>query len=205
MTDESMQSGSVGESLHERDRRAHQRDLVGERVADVDVEHVGAARDLLRDVDLELREVARLELRLERLAAGRVDPLADDAERLVRADDDRPRRRLDDCIHSSPSRSFGMPSRWQRRAMPASRRKLIRCRPATPGSERACSASSHATSKHSASGSAARSQRSIDRGRDLDAGHVLVDVAQRVRRADEADRREERALLGEPLRRPPRA
>ena len=48
---------------------AHQLDLVGERVADVDVEHVGAARDLLRDVGLELREVARLQLRLERLAA----------------------------------------------------------------------------------------------------------------------------------------
>ena len=45
--------------------------------------------------------------------------------------------------------------------MPASRRKLMRWRPATPGSERACSASSHATSKHSASGSAAFSQRSM--------------------------------------------
>ena len=30
---------------------AHQRDLVGERIADVDVEHVRAARDLLLHVD----------------------------------------------------------------------------------------------------------------------------------------------------------
>ena len=45
----------VGEALHERDRLAHQPDLVGERVADVHVEHVGAARDLLGDVDLDPR------------------------------------------------------------------------------------------------------------------------------------------------------
>ena len=94
----------VGQALHERDRLRHQLDLVGERVADVDVEHVGAALDLLRDVDLELREVAGLQLRLERLAPGRVDPLADHAERLLRPDDDGPRPRLDDGIHSSPFR-----------------------------------------------------------------------------------------------------
>ena len=92
----------VGQPLHERDRLRHQLDLVGERVADVHVEHVGAALDLLRDVDLELREVARLELGLERLAARRVDPLADHAERLLRTDDDGLRPRLDDGIHSSP-------------------------------------------------------------------------------------------------------
>ncbi len=83
--------------------------------------------------------------------------------------------------------------------MPASRRKLMRWRPATPSSERACSASSHATSKHSASGSAALSQRSMIGGRDFDAGDVLVDVAQRFRRADEADGRDECALRGEAL------
>ena len=92
----------VGQPLHERDRLRHQRDLVGERVADVHVEHVGAALDLLRDVGLELREVAGLQLRLERLPAGRVDPLADHAERLLRTDDDGLRPRLDDGIHSSP-------------------------------------------------------------------------------------------------------
>ena len=92
----------LAEALHERDRLAHQVDLVGERIADVDIEHVRAALDLLRDVGLDLRQVARLKLRLERLAPGRVDPLADHAERLLRPDDDRPRRRLDDRVHSSP-------------------------------------------------------------------------------------------------------
>ena len=81
----------VGQALHDPDRLAHQRDLVGQRIADVDVEHVRAAGHLLGHVDLELREVARLEQRLERLAPGRVDPLADDAERLLRPDDDGPR------------------------------------------------------------------------------------------------------------------
>ena len=93
----------VRQRLHERDRLPHQCDLVGKRVADVHVEHVGAALDLLRDVGLELREIARLELGLERLPAGGVDPLADDAERLLRTDDDGLRPRLDDGIHSSPS------------------------------------------------------------------------------------------------------
>ena len=40
----------LAEALDERNRLAHQVDLVGERVADVDVEQVRAARDLLRDV-----------------------------------------------------------------------------------------------------------------------------------------------------------
>ena len=62
ITDESMHERQVGQPLHERDRRAHQLDLVGERVADVDVEHVGAAGDLLRDVDLDPRQVALLQL-----------------------------------------------------------------------------------------------------------------------------------------------
>ena len=80
-----MHSGRSVRPLHERDRLAHQLDLVGERIADVDVEHVGAARDLLRDVDLDPREIALLQLGLELLAARRVDPLADHAERRGRA------------------------------------------------------------------------------------------------------------------------
>src|SRR5439155_5775432 len=86
------------------DRLRHQPDLVGERVADVDVEHVRPAFDLLSDVELELREVARLQLGLERLAARRVDPLADHAEGMLRTDDDGSRPRLDDGIHSAPFR-----------------------------------------------------------------------------------------------------
>jgi len=79
----------VGQLLHERDRLSHQLDLVRQRVADVHVQHVCAAGHLLGDVDLDLGEVAGLQLRLERLAPGRVDTLADDAERLPGAD---PRR-----------------------------------------------------------------------------------------------------------------
>ena len=44
----------LAEALHERDRLAHQVDLVGERIADVDVEQIRAAGHLLRDVGLEL-------------------------------------------------------------------------------------------------------------------------------------------------------
>ena len=63
ITDESMQSGRSVSPCTSATACAHQLDLVRQRVADVDVEHVRAARDLLGDVDLELREVARLELR----------------------------------------------------------------------------------------------------------------------------------------------
>ena len=100
MIDESMQIGQVGQLLDERDRLAHQADLVRERVAHVDVERVGAARHLLGDVDLELGEVAGLELGLERLAPGRVDPLADHAERLLGPDHELPGSRADDGVHA---------------------------------------------------------------------------------------------------------
>ena len=66
--------------------------LVGERHAHVHVEDVGAAGDLLLDVGDDLREIACPKLLRERLAARRVDALADDAERLVGADDDFARR-----------------------------------------------------------------------------------------------------------------
>src|SRR5579862_6430953 len=92
----------LAQPLHERDRARHQPDLVRERIADVHVQDVRAACNLLRHVDLELREVPGLQLRLEAFATGRVDPLADDAERLLRTDRDRPRPGLDDGIHSSP-------------------------------------------------------------------------------------------------------
>ena len=98
-----MQSGRSVSSSIERDRPCHQPDLVRERIADVDVEHVGGL-DLLGDVDLDLREIACLELRLERLAARRVDALADDRERTVGTDDDRLRLRLENRFHSSPFR-----------------------------------------------------------------------------------------------------
>ena len=62
----------------------------------VDVEHVGAGLDLGQDVALDPAEVAVLHLLGQQLPAGRVDPLADDHERLVRADHDRPAGRPDD-------------------------------------------------------------------------------------------------------------
>ena len=78
----------VGVLLHEPDRTPEQVGLVGQRDAHVDVEHVGAARDLILDVRDDLGQVACSQRLGERLAAGRVDALADDAERLVAADDD---------------------------------------------------------------------------------------------------------------------
>ena len=62
--------------------------LVGERHAHVDVEHVGAALDLGLDVALDRRQVAGAQLLLEDAPAGRVDPLADQAERTLVPDDD---------------------------------------------------------------------------------------------------------------------
>ena len=49
---------------------------------------MSASGDLLLDVRDHLREIACSELLGEGLTAGRVDPLADDAERLVGADQD---------------------------------------------------------------------------------------------------------------------
>ena len=78
----------VGQALDQLHRLDHQIDLVGERSPHVDVEHHGATGHLLRDVDLDTRQVTGAQLILEDLATGRVDAFADDAERLVV---DRPR------------------------------------------------------------------------------------------------------------------
>ena len=74
-------------------------DLVGERGPHVDIEHHGAALDLLGDVDLYAGEVAASQLVLEDLAPRRVDALADDAKRLVVADDDLSCGRGQDGVH----------------------------------------------------------------------------------------------------------
>ena len=79
-----MHERQVGELLHHRDGLGEQLGLVGERDAHVDVEHRRAAGDLLLDVDRDARQVAAAQLLGEDLAAGRVEPLADEAERLVR-------------------------------------------------------------------------------------------------------------------------
>ncbi len=77
----------VGEALDEADGRRHELRLVEEGDAHVDVEHHRAAGDLVAHVGGDPREVAGPQLVLEERAPRRVDPLADDAERLVVADD----------------------------------------------------------------------------------------------------------------------
>jgi hypothetical protein len=82
----------VGQRLDEPDRLGQDRRLIGKGDARVDVEHVGAGLDLGDRVALDPREVAGLHLLHEDPAAGRVDALADDHERLVVADHDLARR-----------------------------------------------------------------------------------------------------------------
>ena len=82
-----------------------------------------------RDVELDLRQVARAQLLLELLAPGRVDPLADDAERLVGPDRDRLRRRTQNRVHALSS--SGSARRCRRSASPrsvTSRATLSSCR-----------------------------------------------------------------------------
>ena len=83
-----MQIGTSVASATVRSMSCQQLGLVDERDAGVDVEHVGAGRDLGEGVDGHRRQVAAAQLLGERLAPRRVDALADDAERLVVADDD---------------------------------------------------------------------------------------------------------------------
>ena len=84
--------------------------------------------------------------------------------------------------------------------MPASRRKLIRCKPATPGSDRACSASSQAELEAFRLGILGLLAALDHLGRDVDAGHLLVDESQRRRCSHHADRWQDRCLCREPLR-----
>ena len=113
--DESIESGQVGQRLHELDRLRQDRRLVGERDAGVDVEHVRAGLDLGDRVALDPREVTGLHLLGEELATGRVDALADDHERLVVADDDLAGRGADDGVggagHAGSTTSSAGPGR----------------------------------------------------------------------------------------------
>jgi len=92
--------GLTGEKLlDQRHGAAHQLGLVGQRGAHVHVQQHGPAVGLFLDVDLDPGQVAVAQLQLEDLPAGRVDPLADDRERLVAADADRLGRRGQDGVH----------------------------------------------------------------------------------------------------------
>ena len=86
-----MQSGMSVWSCSSRIILREQLGLVDERDARVDVEHVAAHGDLGVGVLDHAIEVAVAQLGREGLAAGRVDALADDAERLVDRDRDGPR------------------------------------------------------------------------------------------------------------------
>src|SRR4029079_4273495 len=79
-----------------RDRLPQCRRLVREWDPGVHVEHVGTGLDLGECVALDPAEVADLHLLREDVATRRGDPLADDDERPVVADDDLARRRSDD-------------------------------------------------------------------------------------------------------------
>ena len=81
----------VGVVLQQPDHLREQLGLVDQRDARVDVEHVRAHGDLRVRVLDHAIQVAVAQLLREGLAPGRVDALADDAERLVDRDRDGPR------------------------------------------------------------------------------------------------------------------
>ena len=155
----------VGQALDQRDRLAHQRDLVGQRVADVHVEHVRAARDLLRDVDLELRRSPAWSWAWKAfrpVGLMRSPMMQNDCSAPMTTVLDRDWRTVSNVFLSSACRD-AEPLAEPRDA--GSRRKLMRCSPATPG-RRARVLGELAGEPRStrASGSAARSQRSIIAG-----------------------------------------
>ncbi len=78
----------VDQRLHQLHGLGEDARLVRERNAGVDVQHVRAGRDLRERIGLDLAVVARRHLRRQPFASGRIDPLADDAERLLEADHD---------------------------------------------------------------------------------------------------------------------
>ena len=88
----------VRQRLDQLDRPGEDGRLVRERDAGVDVEHVGTRGHLGQDVTLHAAEVAGLHLLGQQLSTGRIDPLADDDERPIEADDDLARRGTQDRV-----------------------------------------------------------------------------------------------------------
>ncbi len=91
-TELSMQSGTSVRCLHQFDDLDHQVRLgplgLDAGDADIDVQNVGARRDLRQGITLDAAEVAGQHLGLQLLAPGGVDALADDDKRFIRSDDD---------------------------------------------------------------------------------------------------------------------
>ena len=77
--------------LHQPHRPGEQIRLVRQRHAHVDVEHMSAHRDLILHILDHLGQITRPQRLRERLTAGRIDPLPDDAKGLVGPDQDLPR------------------------------------------------------------------------------------------------------------------
>ena len=92
----------VDQRLHQLDRVGQDPRLVGQRDAGIDVEHGGAGGNLGQGVGLDRAVVAGGHFSGELLAAGRVDALADHAERLIEADDDFLLVRTDQCVGHDP-------------------------------------------------------------------------------------------------------
>ena len=112
-----MQIGRSVSALHQLDRLGQQLGLVGQRDAHVDVEHVGAALDLRLDVALDRGQVAGAQLLLEDPAAGRVDPLADQAEPPAVADHDLLGGRPEDGLEGLSRHAGTFARRWVIRAL----------------------------------------------------------------------------------------
>ena len=93
---------AVGDALDDLDQLRHQHrldkvvvgiarilgHLAGKHCAGIDVENCRAGLDLRDRVSGDTGEITTLQFFVEDLAAGRVDAFADDAERLIKSDDD---------------------------------------------------------------------------------------------------------------------
>ena len=76
----------IGDRLHQFNGVGENARLVGKRNAGVDIQHLGAGRDLRSRVGLDAAVVADFHFRGQDFAPGRVDALADNRERPVETD-----------------------------------------------------------------------------------------------------------------------
>ena len=84
--------GHVGHRLHQLNRPGQHARLVGQRNTGVHVEHVGTGRNLGQRIGDDAAVIVGQHLGRHDLAPGRVDALADDDKRAVKADHDFARR-----------------------------------------------------------------------------------------------------------------
>ena len=91
--------GGVGDRLHDLDGCGQDGGFVGQRDAGVDVQHMGAGRQLGVGILDHAREVAGGHFCRQFFASGRVDAFADDDKRAVGADADLFGVGTDSCFH----------------------------------------------------------------------------------------------------------